>query len=154
MCAYHNWSWYVYTYSFIHKYIRKGVNDGISFVPMSLSVVLYYIRVSLIAWYNCADRMTLLVHLSSDCRSHYRNCWTIRIDYQPRNRLCECNDILTRWCNIDITACITSVSLTHWPLSDLNRISDQVNFKLNIMIGGRSISCALPLRWMPVDLTD
>ena len=98
--------------------------------------------------------MTLLVHLSSDCRSHHRNCWTIRSDYQPRNRLCECNDILTRWCNIDITACITSVSLTHWPLSYLNRISDQVNFKLNIMIGGRSISCALPLRWMPVDLTD
>ena len=54
------------------------------------------------------------------------------------------------WCVINISI----LSLTHWPLGDLNEILAKQFFKIISVIGGWSIFCEIALRWMPLGLTD
>ena len=53
--------------------------------------------------------------------------------------------------NVDL---ISHHTLTHWPLTDLNKIIKRVLFKINSVIDGCGISCEIALRWLSLDVTD
>ena len=80
--------------------------------------------------------------------------WQFRSDNGVAPQRCQAiiwtSDVLVWWC---IYASLSHNQLTHWPLGDLNKILDEVNFKLFSVTNGWGISCKIALRWMLLDLT-